>query len=219
MGRLGQWPRLVGAWLIVAGLTVAYPGVARAGGQAPQQVQDLAQTRRDRVHVFLVNGVDLLNAGNMTGLRDFIRQLGFVHVHEGQVYDLFAFQDDIRRLHREEPDAHIVLIGFSLGANVVHEIASGIDDNGAKIDLMVYLSGNHVVMPLPRSRPANVGRVLNLLAGGLMEKYGFRDYAENIRVAGSRHFTLPTHPLTLEALERELAAVAGSVVIPMQPPR
>src|SRR5256885_1102276 len=45
--------------------------------QIPAAAPDLAQARRDHVHVFLVNGVDPLNYGDMAGLGDHIRQLGF----------------------------------------------------------------------------------------------------------------------------------------------
>src|SRR5205823_5276883 len=108
------------------------------------------------------------------------------NTHDGQVYDMFRFEEEIRRLHKEDAGAHFVLIGFSLGTNVAYEIATGLEEASVPVDLMVYLSGNHVVMPLPYRRPFNVGRVVNLLAGGIMDKYGQRDYAENIRVAGSR---------------------------------
>ena len=86
--------------------------------------------------MFLINGVDPLNWGNMVGLRDHIRQLGLAGtLHEGQLYDAIPFEYDIRRLHREEPDAHFVLIGFSLGANVVHMMAEG-----SKVTLVFELS-------------------------------------------------------------------------------
>ena len=235
MRGLGCWPRLVGAGLLMAGLTVApgcrsqhYAVEAPTAGISPHESPLVAASFHDaltpapapgqaphgHIHVFLVNGVDPLNWGNMAGLRDHIRELHVANIHEGQLYDAVPFEYDIRRLHREEPDAHFVLIGFSLGANAVHMMAADVEEDGVPIDLLVYLSGNHVVMGLPHSRPANVGRVLNLLAGGIMEKVGHRDYAENIRVEGTRHFTLPTHPVTLGVLDRELSAVANAGTAP-----
>ena len=60
--------------------------------------------------------------------------------------------------------------------------AKDLNEEGIPIDLLVFLSGNHPVAFMPEDRPANVQRVLNILASGSMKAYGVREYAENVRL-------------------------------------
>jgi hypothetical protein len=178
---------------------------------------------REHVYVFLVNGLDPVNYGNMTGLRDYINSLGITQTFYGQAYHVWSFEKEIRRIHQEDPNAHFVLIGFSVGVNLVDSMARDVQKDGVCIDFLVYLSGNHPVKRMPADKPANVGRVINLLADGCMGKYGEQAYAENIRLTETFHFGAPTHPVTLETLNHELTAlvqcvhVAEPVPQPMSP--
>jgi hypothetical protein len=182
--------------------------------------QALPTSCRGHVHVFLLNGLDPVNYGNLTGLRDYIHTLGFAKTYFGQIYHVWWCEKEIRNIHREDPDARFVLIGFSLGSNVAYEVARGVKQDGIYIDLLVFLSGNHFASPMPHQRPENVGRVVNLLAGGLMGGRGERDWAENVRLSGTQHFDPPTHPSTLEVLSKELTDLAASVpvVVPASRP-
>jgi hypothetical protein len=161
----------------------------------------------------LINGLDPVNYGNMAGLRDYLVEMGVARTYLGQVYHAKCFVKDIRRIHREDPFARFVLIGFSLGANLVVEVARDVQPDGIQIDLMVFLSGNHPVAPMPKTRPANVCRVINLLADGLMGSRGERDWAENIRLTHTHHFGSPTHCLTLKTLAQEIAQIAATIPV------
>jgi hypothetical protein len=203
------WIYIVG--VVLAGLTF-WPSAVSAQTPSPMPPVPAAlagapKTIHDHVYIYVVNGLDPLYWGDLTGLRDHIGRLGFANVQLCQCYEILGIQSEMRKLHHDDPAARFVLVGFSLGANAVHEIASGVQSDGVTVDLLVFLSGNHPVMPLPRHRPANVLRVVNVLASGVMKYAGERDYAENLRVDGTRHFTLPTHPVAIEALDRGLAAV------------
>ncbi len=186
---------------------VPAPAPAEVQPPVPAALAGAPRTMQDHVYVYIVNGLDPMYWGDLTGLRDHVCRLGFANVQLCQFYDILSIQSDLRRLHRDDPGARFVLVGFSLGANAVHEIAAGVEKDGVMVDLLVLLSGNHPVMPLPRHRPGNVCRVVNVLASGLMKYAGERDYAENIRVEGTRHFSLPMHPTALQALDQGLAAV------------
>src|SRR5437764_243197 len=56
------------------------------GCAAPIQSSRVRPGNASYVYVFVVNGLDPLNYGNLTGLRDHIRALGFEHVFFGQLY-------------------------------------------------------------------------------------------------------------------------------------
>jgi hypothetical protein len=180
--------------------------------------QHIARCCCEHVYIFLMNGLDPVNYGNLTGLRDYLQNQGMTKTYYGQIYHVWSFEKEIRRIHRDDPDARFVLIGFSLGANLVDSMARSVQPDGVTIDLMVFLSGNHPVYPMPKDQPPNVARVVNVLASGLMASRGDRSWAENLRLSGTMHFDSPTDPRTLEALSRELAAVAQMVPVSEQLP-
>src|SRR5262249_14970241 len=155
--------------------------------QVAEPCQAVPKACRGHVHVFLMNGLDPMNYGNLIGLRDYLQELGFCKTYYGQLYHLWWFESEIRRLHTEDADAHFALIGFSLGSNVVYEIARAVERYGVHIDLLVFLSGNHFASPMPHRRPENVGKVVNLLASGVMASRGERDWAENVRLDSTMH--------------------------------
>jgi hypothetical protein len=169
-----------------------------------------------------MNGLDPVNYGNLTGLRDYVQDLGFGKTYYGQLFHAGWFEKEIRHIHQDDPDARIVLIGFSLGVQEMHSVAKDLSAEGIPIDLLVFLSGNHPVWFMPSERPANVHRVVNILASGSMKAFGVREFAENVRLPdGTWHFDTPTHAYTLEKLSEELAALALTVPlreIVRQPP-
>jgi hypothetical protein len=182
--------------------------------------QALSHCCKDHVYIFLINGLDPMNYGNLSGLRDYLNQLGMSRTYYGQLYHVWYFAHEIRRIHQEDGNARFVLVGFSLGVNLADYLARLVEPDGVHIDLMVFLSGNHPVQPMPRGKPENVERVLSLLAGGIMGSRGERHWAENVRLSGSWHFESPTHPTTVSVLAMEMAMLSATVPItePAAPP-
>src|SRR5439155_11479436 len=115
------------------------------------------------VHVFLIHGMDPLDFANLSGVRDYIQSLGFIKTHYGQLYHLWEFKKELRRVHEEDPEARFVLIGFSFGANMVRELANAVKQDGIVIDLLVYLGGN-TLENTPPNRPDHVLHIVNILA-------------------------------------------------------
>lgn len=161
-----------------------------------------------RVHVFLVRGVDPFDWSNFRELSDFLHGLGFHKIHIGHFFQGARFERELRRVHEEEPDARIVLIGFSFGANVVRSLANLGLTEGITIDLLVYFGGN-TLHNEPRDQPENALKILNILASGCIWNGAWMDRAENIHERDVFHFGTPTHPYSLEVLTRELAIVAA----------
>jgi hypothetical protein len=167
---------------------------------------------RDHVYVICVNGLDPLDYSNQSGLRDYIHELGFNKLYNGEMYHTWYFEKEIERVHQEDPEARFVLIGFSWGANCARAIAHDAGEKNIPIDLLVYLGANTFDNE-PRSQPENAARILNILAEGLIWNGDMLDRAENLQVKGVWHFGSPTHPKTLELLESELTQVASRVTV------
>jgi hypothetical protein len=190
--------------------------VHRLGDPPPHLVQackSIPPEARERVHLFVINGLDPLYLGNLNGLCACMQQLGFANVHCGQLWQAAAFRDQIGAIRRADPQARIALLGYSAGANRVCRLAQELQTEGVAIDLLVYLGGDQIENT-PACRPANVGQVLNitghgfLLHGGDLFRHGADlDGARNERL-DTRHLLLPTRGETVELLAVHLIAIA-----------
>jgi hypothetical protein len=217
MKRHGCWRRWA-RWLVAAGL-LSGPGcmcylhpLDSPSAVLAEPCSGVPKGARDHVYVFLVHGMDPLDYANLTGLRDFIQDLGFRNTYLGQLYHPPYLYRQILRVHQEDPDARFVLIGFSFGANMVRYLAQDMKAHDIPVDLLVYLGGN-TLHNNDYDQPENVKRILNILASGAIWHGDTMDRAENIQVTDVWHFGSPTHPRTVELLSRELAVVAASVPV------
>jgi hypothetical protein len=176
---------------------------------------------RDHVYVFMVHGMDPFDWANLTGVRDYIQDLGFRKTYYGQLYHVTKFEKEIRRVRAEDPSARFVLIGFSFGANVVRYLANSAKDDGIPIDLLVYFGGN-TLNNEAYDQPENAARIVNILASGCIWNGAWMDRAENIHEVDVWHFGSPSHPYTLRVLAHELSEVSSHVQVvddgPAPPP-
>lgn len=166
--------------------------------------------RRSHVHVFLLQGLDPLDLANINGLTEYIHQLGYNKTHYGQFFHLWSFRKEMRNIHKQDPEARFVVIGFSLGSFIARELANAVKEENLPIDLLIYLGG-FILDNTPRTQPANAARIANILTAGSVIKGPQMDRAENIRCSDVWHFGLPTHRRTRELLARELAVAAARV--------
>ncbi len=213
--RVGRSGRL-GRWLLVIGLAA----VTGLSGCCTPHVIDpprcdlvlacrgIPKDARDHVHIFIVHGADPLDWANIEGVRTYLAELGFCQTHLAQFWHLTQAIDDVKQVHREDPDAHFVLIGFSLGANMVSTITRCVKDDGIAIDLLVYCGGNSL-MNKPRDQPDNAKHIVNILATGWFFNGAQMDRAENVTEPDVFHFGSPSHPRTMAMLLHHLTALAS----------
>jgi hypothetical protein len=170
------------------------------------------QRVKDHTHVYFVNGIDPFYVGNFNGLARQVQALRFCHCSCGQMHHTGHFRRDIRKVKQADPDARIVLVGYSAGANCVRDLAHELNRDGVPVDLLVYIGGD-TVKNGPYSRPENTDRLLNLTGHGLI--FGGRDLyfwgdeidgATNYR-QDARHILLPSQAPTVESLLLQLVAV------------
>lgn len=161
----------------------------------------------DAVHIFLINGLDPFNYGQLDALAEHLRQT-YRHTELFQMFESAAIEERIALVRERDPRARIVLVGFSFGANVARTVAQDLSEEDATIDLLVYLGGN-TLHNIPRDRPRNVRRIVNVLALGILWHGAQLDGAANIQLNDTYHYGSPTHPFTIQMLEQELAALAA----------
>jgi hypothetical protein len=216
MTHQGRWARRLSGALVAVALLAGSGCLNFCHPLPPVTKEQAAESAalpdgcRNHVYVFLIHGLDPLDAANISGLCDYLHALGYLKVYYGQLYHLWYFQRELARVHKEDPDARFVLIGFSFGANMVREVAQEARAEQCVIDLMVYLGGN-TLEDVPYDRPDNVLKFVNILAAGCIWNGADMEGAENLHVTDIFHFGSPTHQQTLEVLRRELPLVAARV--------
>src|SRR5271170_3852357 len=136
-----RWQRLMRCVLLVAGLQAAtgchsffYRGEPLPPGNAPPSLAPQAP-EREKVHVYLIQGIDLWDGGDMQSVEKHIQGLGFSNTHLGQFYQTTQFEEEIRALHGTDPKAHFVVMGFSLGAAMASSLVEALQPDGVSVDL------------------------------------------------------------------------------------
>ncbi|GIW78468.1 MAG: hypothetical protein KatS3mg105_0275 [Gemmatales bacterium] len=173
---------------------------------------DIPAPGRHHVYVFLVNGLDPTNYGNLQGVREYLHQLGYIKTYYGQWFHTPWFRDEICSLAADDPDARFVLVGFSLGAKGVRDLAHQLHERGVFVDLLVYVDGV-TLRDEPENVPENVGKVIHLVGDASSWRAVDIAGAENYHLPQTRHFGTPTHVVTLETLATELMEVASRVPV------
>src|SRR5262249_6617116 len=111
MSTTRRWRRALASWLLLASVAASSGCIAQINALTrPEEelkapCQALPSCCRDHVYIFLVNGLDPINASNMAGLRDYLQDLGFNKTYYGQLYHSAFYNKEIRRIHESDPDA------------------------------------------------------------------------------------------------------------------
>jgi len=168
---------------------------------------------REHVYTFVVNGLDPLQLANLNGMTGYLRRLGFPQTHFEPLLGYRATRRHIREIHQSDPDAKIVLVGYSMGTLVVRRLANDLQREDIAVDRLVYLGGDFI-RNTQGSRRSNVPVVVNIRGHGLIFS-GYDlffngadiDNALNLRLH-TRHFVLPSREQTMETLASELASLS-----------
>jgi hypothetical protein len=186
--------------------------VQKPDDSALARCRQLPPECRQRVHIFVCNGLDPFCFGNLNGFCHVVRAQGFDNVYFGQIWEPAAIERKIVEVRRCDPGARIVLFGYSLGAIDARRICNRLKVQNMTIDLLVYLGGD-LVRDRPDSRPENAGRVLNITGHGFVITGGdllFRGEdisgAINVRL-DERHILLPSRAASLDLFLNALADV------------
>jgi hypothetical protein len=171
-----------------------------------RQCRSLPPEAKDHVYVFLVNGLDPLYIANLNGLSAYLQSaLGFKQVEAGQMTSALALRSRITHIRASDPQARIVLLGFSAGANCVRSLAHALKKDDVTIDLLIYLGGV-TVFDGNYSRPENARRIVNINCDWALKGDIGGARNEHLPV---RHFGLPSCARTIEILTEELVALIG----------
>ena len=178
--------------------------------------QTLPRDCRGGVYVFLINGVDPFRYGNLSGLRDHLIGLGFNNVYYGELYHTGWFGEELRRVHKENPDARFVVVGYSRGAEPAGHMAHEAAKEGIPIDLLLYLDAR--IIPAPDVKDQlPIGRTVHLQSDGPRGQPSEVKGAESVVLTKAGHFEVPSHPYSVEFLTSEVIRIAQTVPVTLPP--
>lgn len=220
-------------WLLALSLVAVSLGKAPAQpliiGPAPQPKPAIVEivpapvpidAACDHTYFLVVNGADPLFIAKLNRFCDGIRCAGYKNVELYMLRQGRATEKQICCIRQNDPQAKIVLVGYSIGCNVVRKVCNSLDCQKVWVDMLVYIGGDYIT-DTDFSRPMNAGRIVNINGHGLFLTGGDLFFngseicgAANYRLC-AKHFGLPKQPDTLGILLQHVAEMnAEKNVIP-----
>ncbi len=106
--------------------------------EGPTEGTTLAE--RSRVHVFILNGSDPWATDGLTALRQTLHESGFAKVNTGGLFYAPYFEAHIRQIHRQDPEARFVLLGYGFGVGSADGLAHKLHDEGIEIHTVIAMA-------------------------------------------------------------------------------
>jgi hypothetical protein len=169
-------------------------------------VCELPTCERQKVYVFMLNGITPNGSCGLEGLRTKLAEQGFSKIGCGQVFHAAWVADEMKRVLADNPDARFVLLGYDLGGGVAAKLAQESVRAGLPVDALVLLN--------PKGKasltPSGV-RTLLVTSGAAGTP---TPHTESVIIPDVGHFKLPTHPQTLAVVSNLLNEIAAKQMRP-----
>jgi hypothetical protein len=163
-----------------------------------------------RAHVYLFRGLADVFSTGMDTLADELNKRGvYATSHNHADWQMIA--DRAAADYKAKKESPIILIGHSLGADAVMEMADYLGDKGVPVALVMPFDGTQSF-----PAPGNVGRVINFTQRDyayMRPGLGFRGSLSNVDLSANRdinHLNIDKSPeLHARAIKEVLAIVGG----------
>lgn len=178
----------------------------------PSPVQAPTPSDPSRVRVYIFDGLNPLGLARVNRLGDRVRESGLPHTQVVRWNAASQVERDIRAAYAVDPDIQVALVGYSAGTYTARRLANRLLSSGVPVAVVGYVGGDYL-SDTPSTRVPGAGRVVNvtgngyLLTGGNLLFNGTQvSGAWNVRLGGTRHYGLPTHPTTIATLLEVLSS-------------
>ena len=215
MRKIIRQPRLLLLFLIafVPGCLSCLNHLPEPPCELRHEMEQIHHDSRNGVYIFFVNGTDALCCANLKGVREYLARIGFERVYIGQLCHEAWIVEEIRTLHRDQPGSRFVVVGFEFGAPIARRIVQSAAEEGAPIDLLLYLEPKGLLNYLPNC-DEGVRRVISVEQHSWFSKSDIEvDDVEIVHVSCRTRYGVPTHPVVLDLLAEELAEIAQTVPV------
>lgn len=161
-------------------------------------------SNQSHVYIFFIHGLDPCDHANLRGVEQTCRDLGYTNTTYLTLQQGSEAVSHVICTKAKDPQARIVIYGYSAGADVARRVANKLHDReGIDVDLLFYVSGI-ILIDTKSARPEYVGKIIHILDGGKIIPGMKLSGADNYRFTDIWHFDTPMDPRTLAILEEEL---------------
>jgi hypothetical protein len=197
-------------------------GIALSGGcatcnhtafaESMQPIERVTVTApaRDKVYAFFMNGADLLELNGFTELRDGLVCAGFPKIYYAQRADREWYRKELHRLHRDDPDARFILVGYGSAAEPMQELACQVSREEIPLDAVVYIDPICAKGDLTQNVPyrAVILKSHHWLGAPRLKA------PETVTIDRVGHIGVPRHPATLQYFVDLMTESAMKVPLP-----
>ena len=194
------------AWCRLAAVGMLAAAMMLALGSTPG-------TAQSRAHVYLLRGLMNIFSLGMDSLAEEINRHG-IYATVANHSEWQSLANQATASYKAGKEGPIILIGHSLGADAVMEMAAYLGRKGVPVALVVPFDGTRSF-----STPANVGRLVNLTQRNyayMRPGPGFHGSLANVDVSGDPnigHISIDKSPrMHARAISEVLAVVGGNRV-------
>ncbi len=117
--------------------TTKYTAFARS--MTPVEQSTVSAQARNKVYAFFMNGADVLELNGFEELQDGLICAGYAKLYYAQQIDREWYRRELHRLHRDDPDARFILVGYGSAADPLQELACQVSREEIPLDAVVYI--------------------------------------------------------------------------------
>ena len=179
----------------------------------PVEEMNAPAPARFKVYVFLMNGHDLFDLGQLKELECRINDAGFPKVYYAQRFDQEWYYQELHRLRRDDADNRFVLVGQGTAADQVQQLAGRVTADGIPLDAVVFLdpAGGKADLSEGDTYTTSVVRSRRWPAAWGMST------SRALKIPDVGHGQQPTHPATVDELVGILTYSALQVPVERKP--
>lgn len=172
---------------------------------------EIPPEQKNSVYTFVFGTLDVFDSGCTSGLRDYIVHLGYGKTYFGQSVHLSYFAQKMRDIAASCPDARFAIVGYSSGSVPASELAVEANKVGIPLELLVFIDPSSMCTGCDE---ALATRVLTINKANHMLGWVPLSCGEEVLIESGHHNGIPTHPVTIEVMERELNLIAMGIGLP-----
>lgn len=156
------WPLV----LLATGCLSVPAQVASEKSEAQLPSEELPQYNKNHVYIFIFQGIDPLDLPAQAALREYFINQGYLKTYLGSAVYSRWYIDEMRRVHKQDPDARFVLGGYGDGADMARLVAKVLEKDGAAVDLLVQINAGIAENDVT-NQPENVAQAVTIESAAL----------------------------------------------------
>lgn len=168
---------------------------------------ELPACQRNHVYVFAVSSLNPVSVMALDALAEELNRRGFAKVATGQTVHTGWMAREMRRIHKDEPDAVFVVLGFESGTPAAVRLAEKAQAEGLPVGGLVVIDSEGKTPP-----PASAVRTLAI---GNVQGMPSSESVESVVVPDAATYGLATDSRTVKATARLLGDLAAAVPMPV----